>query len=64
MLVQIREGTMPDNDKKYLGMVVESAIRLAVLGSLLYLCLQITRPFLMIIIWAIVLAVAVLSSVH
>lgn len=59
MLGQIREGTMPDNDKKYLGMVVESAIRLAVLGSLLYLCLQITRPFLMIIIWAIVLAVAV-----
>jgi predicted PurR-regulated permease PerM len=50
---------LPDNKNNYLGMVVDSAIRLLVLGLLLYFCLQITKPFLLILVWAAIVAIAV-----
>jgi predicted PurR-regulated permease PerM len=48
-----------DTDSKILRLVVESSVRLVVLGLLVYFCLQIARPFIGIVLWAIILAVAV-----
>ncbi len=48
-----------DSDKKILRLVIESSIRLLVLGLLFYFCLQIARPFIGVVVWAIIVAVAV-----
>lgn len=54
---------MSDDDLKVnnrvLQLVVESAVRLLVLGALFYFCLQIASPFVGVILWAIIIAVAV-----
>jgi predicted PurR-regulated permease PerM len=48
-----------ENNSKILHLVVESSIRLVVLGLLIYFCLQIARPFVGVVLWAIIVAVAV-----
>ncbi len=50
---------MPDSNDKVLELVVESSIRLLVLGFLFYFCLQIANPFVGIVMWSIIIAVAV-----
>lgn len=50
---------MPDDNKKVLQLVIESAIRIVVLGLLLYFCLQIAVPFIGVVIWAMIVAIAV-----
>ena len=50
---------MSENNEKVLELVVESSIRLLVLGLLLYFCLQIATPFVGIVAWSIIIAVAV-----
>jgi predicted PurR-regulated permease PerM len=48
-----------DGDNKVLKLVVESAVRLLVLAVLFYFCLQIASPFVGVILWAVIIAVAV-----
>lgn len=48
-----------DNDSKVLHLVVESSVRLVVLGLLVYFCLQIARPFVGVVLWAIIVAVTI-----
>lgn len=50
---------MSDSRDKVLELVVESSIRLLVLGFLFYFCLQIASPFVGVALWAIIIAVAV-----
>jgi predicted PurR-regulated permease PerM len=50
---------MSDKNEKILQLVVESSIRLLVLGLLFYFCLQIANPFVGVVMWAIIIAVAV-----
>ena len=55
---------MPDSDdvngeSKVLNLVVESAVRLFVLAVLFYFCLQIASPFIGVILWAVIIAVAI-----
>ena len=55
---------MPDIDKAspekhYLGQAVEIAIRLSLLIALLVLCIMILRPFITLLLWGIIIAVAV-----
>jgi predicted PurR-regulated permease PerM len=48
-----------DSDSKVLNLVVESSVRLVVLGLVVYFCLQIARPFVGVVLWAVIVAVAV-----
>ena len=50
---------MSDKNENVLHLVVESSIRLLVLGFLFYFCLQIANPFVGIVMWSIIIAVAV-----
>ena len=48
-----------NNENRVLRLVIESAIRLLALAGLFYFCLQIASPFIGIIVWAAIIAVAV-----
>jgi|TARA_B110000240_G_C13509685_1_gene458464 predicted PurR-regulated permease PerM len=47
------------NQEQFLSNILEAAIRLSVLGLLFYLCLQITSPFILVLMWAAIVAIAV-----
>lgn len=47
------------DQEQFLNNILEAAIRLSVLGMLFYLCLQITSPFILVLMWAAIVAVAV-----
>lgn len=47
------------DQKRLVGAAIEAAIRIAVIGALVYWCLQIIGPFVMLLIWGAIIAVAV-----
>jgi len=51
----------PVPEKDYLGKAVEIAIRIALLASIIGLCISILKPFISIVVWAIIIAVAMHS---
>jgi predicted PurR-regulated permease PerM len=49
----------PSNDKLFMARALEAAIHIGLVVLLLYACFQIGRPFIQIIVWGIIIAVAV-----
>ncbi|MGD8207028.1 MAG: AI-2E family transporter, partial [Thiohalocapsa sp.] len=49
----------PRSDKDFLARTVEAAIRIGLIFVLVLWCFQIVKPFIIPVIWGIVLAVAV-----
>jgi predicted PurR-regulated permease PerM len=47
------------DQEQFLKNTLEAAVRLAVLGLLFYFCLQITSPFILVLMWAAIVAIAV-----
>ena len=53
--------TEPDKiaqEKKYTGPAIDIAIRIGVIALLIVLCFQILRPFISLVIWGTILAIA------
>jgi predicted PurR-regulated permease PerM len=50
--------TPPDDDRQFINRTVEAAIRIGVLAALLVWCWDIARPFLVPLVWGVIIAVA------
>ena len=53
------ESNQPSNDKLFMARALEAAIHIGLVGLLFYWCLKIGRPFIEIILWGIIIAVAI-----
>lgn len=51
-------ATPPDDDRQFIGRTVEAAVRIGVLALLLLWCFTIAQPFLVAIVWGVIIAVA------
>ena len=51
-------SNQPSNDKLFVARALEATIRIGLVVLLLYWCFQIGRPFIQIIVWGIIIAVA------
>jgi predicted PurR-regulated permease PerM len=49
----------PSNDRAFLNRGIDLAIRLAVLAVIVFSCFRIFKPFLMPVVWAVIIAIAV-----
>jgi predicted PurR-regulated permease PerM len=49
----------PSDQKRLVGAAIEATIRIAVIGALVFWCFQIIAPFVMLLIWGAIIAVAV-----
>jgi len=50
--------TPPDEDRQFIGRAVEAAVRIGVLALLLLWCFTLAQPFLVPIVWGVIIAVA------
>lgn len=50
---------LSEEDRKYLNRIIEAAIRIGLLAWLALWCFEIARPFLVAIVWGVIIAVAV-----
>jgi predicted PurR-regulated permease PerM len=56
---RMNASNQPSNDKLFVARALEAAIRIGLVALLLYWCFKIGQPFIEIIIWGIVIAVAI-----
>lgn len=49
---------IPENERRYLQLTVEAAIRLTVVGVLVFWSFSIVRPFIEVVLWGIIISVA------
>ncbi|MDH3727498.1 MAG: AI-2E family transporter [Myxococcales bacterium] len=52
---------VPEGDRTYQRRVLQTAIRLSLLGLLLFVCFRIVQPFLSTMVWGIIIAIATLT---
>jgi predicted PurR-regulated permease PerM len=55
-------STLSESDRKFLNLTVEAALRIGLLGALAVWCFDIARPFLVPILWGVIIAVAVFPA--
>lgn len=55
----MNSGADHSDQKRLVSAAIESAVRIAVIGGLAYWCFQILSPFIMLLVWGAIIAVAV-----